>query len=83
MLRMKFGLNQFKNFFYSEYGKSKHACLKSKFSGLWHENVDALALNTGISYGDRRPSVSRGILVSICSIALINHDYIGDPGLAK
>lgn len=76
----EFGLNSLR-IFYPDMEKSKTRLLKS-ISGLWHKMWMPWHLNTGISYGDRAPSVTEGYGFYLFN-SFDNHDYIGDPGLAN
>ncbi|WGF93918.1 TonB-dependent receptor [Aequorivita marisscotiae] len=73
-----FGLNSLK-IFYPEMQKTNTRFLKS-FSVQYHDMWKDFHFNTGVSYGERAPSVSEGYGFYLFN-SFDNHDYIGDPGL--
>jgi iron complex outermembrane receptor protein len=73
-----FGLNSLK-IFYPEMEKTNTRFLKS-FSAQYHNMWNDFHFNSGISYGERAPSVSEGYGFYLFN-SFDNHDYIGDPGL--
>src|SRR5690606_26311768 len=72
------GLNSLK-IFYPEMERSKTRFLKS-ISAQWHKMWMPWHLNTGISYGDRAPSVTEGYGFYLFN-SFDNHDYVGNPDL--
>ena len=73
-----FGLNSLR-IFYPGLEASQNRFLKS-FSVSYNKPLGKFDLTTGISYGDRAPSVSEGFGFYLFN-SFDNHDYIGDPNL--
>lgn len=74
----EFGLNSLK-IFYPEMDKTNTRFLKS-FSVQYHRMLNDFHLDTGLSFGERAPSVSEGYGFYLFN-SFDNHDYIGDPTL--
>lgn len=76
----EFGLNSLR-IFYPEMPQRKNRFLKS-VSAQYYKDLDKFHVNTGLSYGDRAPSVSEGYGFYLFN-SFDNHDYIGDPELSN
>ena len=74
----EFGLNSLR-IFYPDMEASQTRFLKS-FSARYHRNLGDFEVSTGVSFGDRAPSVSEGFGFYLFN-SFDNHDYIGDPCL--
>lgn len=74
----EFGLNSLR-IFYPEINQRQTRFLKS-ISSSYRQKFEFLELTTGLSYGDRAPSVSEGFGFYLFN-SFDNHDYIGDPNL--
>lgn len=74
----EFGLNSLR-IFYPEMTQRQNRFLKS-VSARYIQKLELFDLTTGISYGDRAPSVSEGFGFYLFN-SFDNHDYIGDPDL--
>lgn len=73
-----FGLNSLR-IFYPEMTQRQNRFLKS-VSAKYNQELEWLDVTTGLSYGDRAPSVSEGFGFYLFN-SFDNHDYIGDPDL--
>lgn len=76
----EFGLNSLR-IFYPETTQRQNRFLKS-VSARYQQKLALFDVTTGLSYGDRAPSVSEGFGFYLFN-SFDNHDYIGDPGLAN
>lgn len=74
----EFGLNSLK-IFHPDMERTNTRFLKS-FSAQYHKRLNDFHLNSGLSYGERAPSVSEGYGFYLFN-SFDNHDYIGDPDL--
>ncbi len=74
----EFGLNSLR-IFYPEMAQRQTRLLKS-VSTQYQKEFEKIQLSTGISYGERAPSVSEGFGFYLFN-SFDNHDYIGDPDL--
>ena len=74
----EFGLNSLR-IFYPEMAQRQTRFLKS-VSTLFEKKLEKVVLSSGISYGERAPSVSEGFGFYLFN-SFDNHDYIGDPDL--
>ena len=76
----EFGLNSLQ-IFYPEIEASQTRFLKS-FSARYHREIQNFEISSGVSFGDRAPSVSEGFGFYLFN-SFDNHDYIGDPNLSN
>lgn len=74
----EFGLNSLR-IFYPEMAQRQNRFLKSVAARYRHK-LAFFDVTTGLSYGDRAPSVSEGFGFYLFN-SFDNHDYIGDPDL--
>ncbi|WP_350284866.1 TonB-dependent receptor [uncultured Croceitalea sp.] len=74
----EFGLNSLK-IFYPEMEQRQNRLLKS-VAAQYHTKLNLLHFTTGLSYGDRAPTVSEGFGFYLFN-SFDNHDYIGDPDI--